>query len=467
MPKTIFAPLVTVTSDFLNKINNPTFGTLDEDGYIPLITDDDMDPNPGNILGDWKLFDESFQVTPDAGTSVVVKGGTYTLPSWEPLVLADTTYTLPDNQTSYLYIEATGLLADSAVKPSAGLPLAKVTTLGGTVTSVIDTRPRFPYTPRSGLIKSLGGAGGEGGVTISVLTDITGDRYYDSFTLNAGVTATVQGYCYMRVCGPVNILGEISVEPLTPGGPGYIGAIACPGQIPCLPGQGLGGGTGFYGVQPNTYGYWEGHGSGGASGFVRGSIQNPGGTYPSDTGFNNSIVIPSGGKGGGMLIIEASGPINISGGIITASGGSAEDATQPTTSLNQYIIVSGAGGGSGGLIWLISSESITITDPSSLSVSGGAGGAGNITSNRIDDFVAKGGGGGSGGHIVLQAPLVDPGLSTLAIDGGIGGVDVGGTNNQFATLEGGGGGSFGGLGGFAGDPGASGSLTTITDYIPN
>lgn len=467
MAKTTFAPGVVISSAFLNAINNPVFDGADLDGHYPPITNADLDTNSGSILSEWNAFKDNFLVTADSGTTVIVSAGSLLTPTGSTLSLPLTSVALPDNTNSYVYVDTDGIVSYSSELPGISYLLALVTTSSGTVSNITDLREDSYVKPLTSLNYSFGGLGGEGPKTINVLTDITGDKYYKNFTLNTGVTATAEGYSHLYVAGSVLIEGTITVNPIVPGGDGYLGSMACPGQITSNKGSGLSGGNNFTGSQPASYDYrLSSLGSGGASGFVRGSLQNPGATYPTDAGFNNSIQVEDGGKGGGCLIIEASGPIVINNAIINCQGGDANNVTQPTTSLQQYIIISGSGGGSGGLIWLKSKDSITINNSTTLSVQGGNGGTGHITSNRLADFVAKGGGGGSGGYIILQAPIVEEGLATIAINGGSGAVDTGGTSNQFATIEGGGGGAYGGLGGSSGLAGATGSFQKITNHIP-
>lgn len=459
--KTVFVPGSIVTSEFLNLVNNPFFSDTASDGSIPKITWSDLSDAPGEIVADWAAFRGAFEVSINAGLTVTVAAGVLSLPTLAPVAYPEVNYLLPDDTISYLYFDVTGTLSDNTVRPSIGYVIAKVTTSSGSVTNIEDYRPIAITATRPELTRCFGGQGSEGVVILSNPTDLTGDHYFESLVIDPGVTVTAEGYCHIRVAGSVTISGQIIVNPRTPGGAGYLGAIACPGTLPSSTGAGLGGGTQFTGSAASPYGYWNGAGSGGASGAVRGSLQNPGATYPADSGFSNSISVQPGGNGGGVLIIEAGGPVHLNNCILSANGESANDAPQPTTSLQQYIIISGAGGGSGGLISVSSAESILVEDGSALQVSGGAGGEGNITANRINDFVAEGGGGGSGGYIVFHAPSVTQGLATYAIDGGAAGADVGGSINQFASIEGGGGASFAGIGGVSQSAGASGSVLTF------
>lgn len=468
MTRTVFNPGDVLTSIHMNAVNNPQFTSEDVDGGIPLIVRANLDPSPGELLDEWDQFSKAFLVTEDVGTTVDYRAGTYHDKSGDPVAIPAGSITLPADGDFYIYIDGTGAVGFDTSPISIGYPIAKVTTAASATTAIVDLRPLHSYQAQGAVLQPLGGSGDQGSLTVSGALNMTGDWFLTDWTATVGSSITIDGYAHIRVSGPVLLEGQIAVLPGTPGGGGFLGSVAAPGVIPSTRGLGQGGGGGFDGSSPITYSPRPGHygGSGGGGGLVRGSLQNPGASYPADSGFSNVVTIPSGGDGGGVLIIEASGPINVNGAVIQANGGSAQNAPQPTTSLQQYLIVSGSGGGSGGLIWLISPQSITISNSSSFSVSGGSGGSGNITANRINDFIAEGGGGGGGGYIILQSPTTSYGSATFSINGGSAGASVGGSVNQFDTVEGACGGSFAGTGGISSVNGSTGSFSTPS-HIPH
>lgn len=155
------------------------------------------------------------------------------------------------------------------------------------------------------------------------------------------------------------------------------------------------------------------------------------------TGETSSVDGVSGGAGGvagGLLIIEARGPIIIDGalgvsGIAGAAPGGANlDGRGP----------GGGGGGAGGILILKSDVLIQTGASSVISAAGGSGGNG-ANNAHANGKGGGGGGGGSGGMIFMIAPEIR--LSgTINVNGGSGGVGgagaAGAGNNGLAGAAG-------------------------------
>lgn len=419
MPKTVFVTNSVVLPAFLNAINNPVFvETPDNDGELPLITDDDMSFDPSNIKWQWRTYRDGLNVAASTGLSVTIAPGSALLPNGTVQIYPPQVLVVPDNVTTFIFLNKQGVISSALVAPVMSLLLASVTTSLGAIVSIIDLRTRFSVTPNQEAVKVIGGSGDEGDLVITSNTTLgAGEYYYSSLTIVAGVTVTIPSFARIFVSGDVNIAGTIVVTPALLGGATF--PTSAPGTLGGAPGGGAGGLGGTYNYAVQNLG------SGGAAGFIFNVTSN------FDQGF-----IASGGKGGGGLIIESGGLIIITGSI-SANGdpGSVGVVTGGSPR------ISGGGGGSGGLLLFKSVRAINATATSVLQANGGAGG------NALSGDAA-GGGGGGGGIIAFLAPVLDVGSAAFQVNPGSQGVGLGNPTN---ALGGGRGGGFGGFGA-EGDP---------------
>lgn len=411
MAKTTFVNGTVVTPEFLNGINNPVFDGQDYDGHFPKITDDDLSTATGQIKPEWQAFRDTFKITAGTGLTINYQGGAVLLPSASSVVtVAPGTLSVPNNATSYIYLDSSGALATATSPPILSRVLAKVMTSAGAISSITDLRTFFGLSPRAEGIKFFGGLGDQGAKTCTNGETIaSGEYYYSSFTVPAGVTVTISKFAKIYISGDCTIAGNVNVSQALKGGDGIATATF---SVP-IPGQGYGAAV-YEPASAYSFGFSP-VGSGGASG---------GGYFTTGGG-----TTAAGGDGGGGLIIECAGKITVSG-TITANGGNAVIGSITGADVQ----LSGGGGGSGGCVWLKSLTNITVTG--TISVIGGNG------VNQIKTGAgasASGGGGGGGGHVILHCPSVTYGAGTFTLTGGTSG--TGGS-----STAGGAGGSFGGKG---------------------
>lgn len=279
------------------------------------------------------------------------------------------------------------------------------------------------------------------------------NQQWTDFTINAGVTLTVQSGTVIRCLGKFTNNGTIIVETGAEGADRVGVDSSSPGSTRnALPGiSTLAAGNGEVG---NTSDARSGGQFGsGLSEFEARLVLNPG----TRAGGSGAAGLGAGGAGGGSLVILASDEIVLNGDIM-APGGNA-----PST---------GGGGGGGGVIIIASAQKITSTQNAMLMANGGAGG---------DASNAEAAGGGGGGGIVhLIAPdIVNAGQTSVA-GGSAGANGAAGSVTAGTRAGGGGGGASGGSGGAGGnvtagvaaDPEAAGNgasgffLMTETDPIP-
>lgn len=446
MAKTVFVPETTVTSAFLNAINNPVRDDQDLDGHIGYVKNSDMDPSPGSLYPEWLQFRDNLKVTGVTGLTASYNSGNYTNLDGESAAIIAGTVALADNATNYVYINLSGNVVAATLLPVNSIPLAKITTVGGAISGAItDLRPRFKMQPLGRGLFSFGGSGGSGDMNITANTSLGGEIYCRNFTIAAGVTVTVPGgYLKIKASGSLTIDGVVNVSPPIQGGRGWSGDTQLnPVFFLAEPGLGFGGGGGHNAAQSNGYSYLaSAYGSGGASGLVM------------SENVNSIVTSGRGGNGGGAFMTEVAGPIRVTGTINVNGNNGTNGTIGQIGAGGKRIWVSGGAGGSGGLIWLLSRVSVTCTATSTLSVIGGNGGSA-ATAGTTDKL--EGAGGGGGGYVVAQSPNNNLTGAVINLTAGTTGTATGTTG----TVSGSAGGSFAGRGGLTNFTAENGQLVLL------
>lgn len=416
MAKTVFVPETIVPSAFLNAINNPVFDDQDLDGHFGYITNDRLDPTPGSLLPEWIGFRDQFRAVGSGGLNITVSAGIVELTTGL-FSVSQTTVSAPDNTTSIVYVNSSGVIEVSPLPPLRNLPIARVVTTGGAISSITDLRPRYRIFPKLSAIRAFGGSGDEGDFTATEGQILDQGKYFfRNFTVPLGVTITVSKGAVIRCSGNCAIDGTINVTHATNGSFGYAATLINGTTAGGGTGNGLGGGSGT--GRGASYNYaLAAYGSGGGSGFCVA------------VGGNADITVSNGGPGGGGISFEVAGTLTVTGSIVASGGAGGQGTLRGGTG-----VLSGGGGGSGGLIELTSSTSIVVTATATLDVRGGNGG------NGIGD--ARGGGAGGGGIVALICPSINTTGANILIAAGTDGADGTGI-----SVGGGTGGGFGGRGG--------------------
>jgi hypothetical protein len=227
-------------------------------------------------------------------------------------------------------------------------------------------------------IDALFGDGSDGNVEISSDTTLTRDMYYNSLTIDAGVTLNPGGY-RIFVAGtltldngatiarngndtpPASVAGGPGLDPGTLGGGGY-------GGDPNVPGQ----------AETNSLG---GSGCGGhACGDFNGGSATP----------------PPAGTGGAGVFRQALAAISgrsLDGQIVNGGGGGGGAAGD-----------FGGGGGGGGVV-VVAAQTVTVNGNAQVEANGGQGSP-------------NAGGGGGGGVVVVVSDTAQPAAITLSAQGG-------------------------------------------------
>lgn len=238
----------------------------------------------------------------------------------------------------------------------------------------------------SNKIIGLGGTGIDGDVTITANTNLSGIKHYNNFTINAGVTVTIdQGKPLIIFArGTVTINGTIEGD-----GKGGLGGTGI-GSYGLFGGSGASGGSdpisivlGYNGG--NSAHYWRING--GIASFPGGGIGQDGiqttdklthlpnvgpsgeslGGASGGAGCNANASYGRGGNGGGFVYIEAPTVIINTMAIIRCNGNNGVNGR------SGYSQAGGGGGGGGGVIFI---RLKNITNNGTLSVTAGYGGNG-------------------------------------------------------------------------------------------
>jgi hypothetical protein len=391
-------------------------------GNHPGITDTQLSDDTSAIKARVASVLNAFVTTIVSGLTVNVGSGVVALTDGSLVSKTSVNLTLPNNTTSFVHIDLSGVITHSTSLPVVCYPIARVVTSGGSISSVSDLRNIGirSIVPRAASIRSFGGVNNTD-IICDINTDLTsGLIHCRDFIIPSGVQVTVPGWLRLHASRNVVIDGTLLVNPLSSGGSSLAFAHIALLSQGSQRGGGLGSGGDVYGwgIQP--------YGSGGLSGETL--------TYNTST----FVRTAAGGKGGGGVSIEAAGIISGSGTISCKGSdgsagysytGSPTNTTPGFLAVGTSCVIYGSSGGSGGFVGLSSLAGVNFTG--TVDVRGGNGG--NTVSN-VDKSWAGGGYPGSGGVIAITSPNYNLTGATLRLDAGLFGSSI--QVNQGATVDG-------------------------------
>jgi hypothetical protein len=452
IPNVPFADGTPYTAEIAYLAFNQVFD--DNTGYLghkPRVVDTDLSNTAGQLKDRVDQATNSLVVTVFSGLTLAYRAGSVLLPTGVTVTIAAGQIVAPNNATSYVYVDTTGIVAVTTTLPVFRALMAVVTTVSGTVTSLVDNRQVSiqPVAPIAQAIKVFGGTNTTNKTAVNAEVFSSGTYYYKDFTVPSGVTITVDKLAKFYCSGNVLIQGTVNVSTWSNGARSIVAVTTGIGIS-----GGTSGGSPGSGAPNNSY-PWGAlpYGSGGSHGYALGSPANT-------TTATASITFSSAGYGGGGLQIEAAGTISVTG-TISVKGG---DAEQPVIETG-FARVSGNGGGSGGLCYLASLKSVTLAASAVIDGRGGNGSNAvrNLTGGETSGV--NGGSGGGGGYIVLASPSINTTGSTLLLTGGAIGTSAGATGTIGGGFGAGYGGNGGGNSGGTNLPGSVGQLVLL-NFIP-
>lgn len=309
---------------------------------------------------------------PDFSDTVVVSAGAQTLTN---KTLTSTT----NNVTAKgLFSATTTVDVSAATAPTTGQALVATGASAATWQTISTS------TLSAMNVANIFGNGADGSVTIAANTTLSADMYYNTLTVNAGVTLNTAGYA-VYVKGACVINGTLASN-------GSNGGNASAGVAGTA---GAGAASGSLGGGANGAAGKTGNVAGGVGGNVIYAVGSAGGTGGSGSlagGAAGTATVPPANAGGLGIITKATNPFTrclalngcqLNGGSGGGSGGGNASASAAT----------GGGGGGGGVVLLVAK---TLSGSGALQAIGGNGGSSYNNTN-----VTGGSGGGGGGLIVV------------------------------------------------------------------
>jgi hypothetical protein len=385
----------------------PFFTGLSFKGHRDPLEDSELSSLPGSVKPRLASLESALKLANSNPATRVIEwsGGSVRKADDTLVAVAGGSFTAPASSTTWVWFDdVSNSVQNGPVAPNLKGLIGRVVTSVNTVTTLEDLRSPaiVRVLPTPGSIRCLGGQSTLDKTCVQGEVFNRGEYYFRNFTIPAGVTVTFSTSTKLYCSGNVSIQGAGVVTPSIPGAFNTGVAINNSATITGNRGEGLGALGQPYGFGTQAFG------SGGSHGMATGLSAN-----------FNIVQFPTGGPGGGGLVIYAAGSISIpSGGSLSARGGNASEFSSLIghgISFNLSCAISGSGGGSGGFIGLYSRTSVICAG--TLDVRGGDGGYGYITPGS-GGVGAQGGMGGSGGWIDQKSPNNNNTSANIQLGGG-------------------------------------------------
>lgn len=148
MAKTIFQSGSRVSAAWFNSLQTIEFDDLDLDGHYPRLSDDALTSASGNIKSEFYGFRDSGKVTHVSSLTVSVSALSIGLQNGTRINVPTSQIIVADNATRVIFVDANGTLQSAGSAPETGILLARVTSSGGTVSTIVDLRERSNFQVR-------------------------------------------------------------------------------------------------------------------------------------------------------------------------------------------------------------------------------------------------------------------------------------------------------------------------------
>ncbi|ALF55609.1 hypothetical protein ACX27_26650 [Nostoc piscinale CENA21] len=144
MTRTVYQNGDVLTAEAVNAIGFPIPDGEDFIGRGPKVIDDYLDDAPTQIKSRFYGFYDRLRVSHNAGLTLNYIGGSVLLSTGVVVAITAGTITVPNNATSYIFVNSAGAIATAPTLPNESFPMAVVTTAGGTLSgSVVDLRDKL------------------------------------------------------------------------------------------------------------------------------------------------------------------------------------------------------------------------------------------------------------------------------------------------------------------------------------
>jgi microcystin-dependent protein len=143
MPRNIFEDGDILYADQVNQIAYPIPDGEDFIGRGPKVIDDYLSDESNQIKSRFYGFYNRLRLTEATGLSLTHSGGSVLLSDASIVSIPSGSITLANNATSFVYVDETGAISSSNILPNECFPIAKVTTVSGSITELIDLRDKL------------------------------------------------------------------------------------------------------------------------------------------------------------------------------------------------------------------------------------------------------------------------------------------------------------------------------------
>lgn len=143
MSRIIFEDGDILYADQVNQIAFPIQDGEDFIGRGPKVVDDHLDDAADQIKSRFYNFYDRLKLSHSAGLTFNYNSGIILLADGSLATISTGSIILPDASTTFVYVDNTGVVAQSNVLPNESFPIAKVTTAGGTVSLITDLRDKL------------------------------------------------------------------------------------------------------------------------------------------------------------------------------------------------------------------------------------------------------------------------------------------------------------------------------------
>lgn len=144
MTRPIFQPGDVFTAEHANAMGLPIPDGEDFLGRGPKVIDDYLDDEPDQIKSRFYNFYDRLKVSHNTGLTFNYLGGSVLLSSGAVVSISASTINVPDNTTSFIFVNSAGVVATAPSLPNESFPLAAVTTASGTLSgAVVDLRDKL------------------------------------------------------------------------------------------------------------------------------------------------------------------------------------------------------------------------------------------------------------------------------------------------------------------------------------
>ncbi|NJN88915.1 MAG: hypothetical protein HC878_00070 [Leptolyngbyaceae cyanobacterium SL_5_14] len=155
------------TEDIANGVVSPQVDGANNWGSIALIRDQNMSPDPDQLLSRSYNFLNRLKLFPGAGRSVAYSSSFYLTNLGTILFIPAGEFVLPENSTGCIYLDGVGTMAFASTLPDEGLHLALFVTDASSIIDLVDLREQAIARSQVNRIPAVRSAFAPGDIKVS------------------------------------------------------------------------------------------------------------------------------------------------------------------------------------------------------------------------------------------------------------------------------------------------------------